>query len=352
MSYADGMAAINLACPPRVPRTEYSAESHWPLIRQVTGIQVDNSSPADKIAKARQAFMQAWSYDLIWNILISSKEFGDLRTSMGHAVYADQGADFDQEIHQMILEPEAVFSFDPWQAYGAKDQAELVRRFNADYADKCAFFPDAVNMTGIYITLVSGLIDMFGWEILLTAAGLDSQGFGDLANRYAGWIQQYYNALALSDAPVVMCHDDIVWTSGAFIHPDWYRKYIFPNYKKFLEPLLARGKKVLFTSDGTYTEFYDDLADCGFHGFVLEPTCDLDLLVKKYGQTHVIIGNADTRILLNGDKAAIRAEVARCLDLGRNCPGFFLAVGNHIPVNTPVDSLLYYQTCYEELSWR
>jgi uroporphyrinogen-III decarboxylase len=207
-------------------------------------------------------------------------------------------------------------------------------------------------MTGIYISLMSGLIDLFGWEILLTAAGLDSKAFGCLAGRYAGWIQQYYDALALADAPVVMCHDDITWTSGAFIHPDWYRQFIFPNYKKFLAPLLASGKKVIFTSDGNYTEFLDDLAACGFHGFVLEPTTDLALLAEKYGQSHIIIGNADTRILLDGDKTAIRAEVARCLDIGRQCPGFFLAVGNHIPVNTPVDSLFYYQAVYEELSRR
>ena len=33
-------------------------------------------------------------------------------------------------------------------------------------------------------------------------------------------------------------------------------------------------------------------------------------------------------------------------------PGFFMAVGNHIPANTPVDNALYYNEIYEQLSRR
>jgi hypothetical protein len=296
--------------------------------------------------------MKAWSYDLCYSELINRKEFGDLRTSMGHAVYAADGADFDDRIRILINDPEEALLFDPWSLYGVKDQNVLVNRFNTHYRTNCSFFADAVNMTGIYVTCMSGLIEIFGWDTLLTAAGIDSNSFGAMTNRYASWIQQYFNALALCESPVVMVHDDIVWTRGAFIHPEWYRKFIFPNYHKYIRPLLDCGKKVLFTSDGNYTEFIDDLVECGFNGFVFEPTTDLDLLAEKYGQTHVLIGNADTRVLLLGDKQAIRAEVARCLAVGYKCPGFFLAVGNHIPANTPVENALFYHSVYEELCRR
>jgi len=63
----------------------------------------------------------------------------------------------------------------------------------------------------------------------------------------------------------------------------------------------------------------------------------------------IIIGNADTRFLLNGTKEQIRAEVQRCMDIGKKCPGFFMAVGNHIPPNTPVENALYYNEVYEEI---
>ncbi len=47
MSYEDGWAALNLEMPARIPRTEYSAEGHWDLIKAVTGIDVGVESPDD-----------------------------------------------------------------------------------------------------------------------------------------------------------------------------------------------------------------------------------------------------------------------------------------------------------------
>jgi uroporphyrinogen-III decarboxylase len=207
-------------------------------------------------------------------------------------------------------------------------------------------------MTGIYVTCMSGLIEIFGWDILLSAAGINPTGFGEVTDRYVSWIQLYFDALGESEAPVVMVHDDIVWTSGAFLHPDWYRKYIFPNYKKLLLPLIEQGKKIIYTSDGTYTQFVDDIIGVGVHGLVMEPTTDMQYVADKYGKTHVFIGNADTRILLNGSREDIYAEVKRCMDIGKKYPGFFMAVGNHIPPNTPVENALYYNEIYEKLSKR
>ncbi len=352
MSYQDGWAAMNLQMPARIPRTEYSAEMHWDLIKAVTGIEVGVSSPPEVQVRAALAFMQAWKYDFFWNTLISDGEFGAWRTDMGHAEYAAGGVDRRDTIFTPYQSPEEVLRFDPWEKLGPKDPAELKRRFEENYRLSCAYHPDGVNMSGVYVTLVSGMIGLFGWDLLLTAAGLDPAGFGALCNRYATWIQQYFDALGAADIPVVMVHDDMVWSSGAIFRPAFYRQFIFPNYKKYLAPLLESGKKVMFTSDGDYTRFIDDIAACGFSGFVMEPMTDLAYTVEKYGQTHVIFGNADTRILLSGTKEQIRAEVERCMNLGRKCPGFFMAVGNHIPPNTPVENALYYNQVYEELSRR
>lgn len=352
MSYADGWAAINLEMPARIPRTEYSIESHWALVRQVTGIDVGPHSPNDVQERARNAFMKAWNYDFFWATLIHDDEFGEWRTDMGHAEYADGGVDRRDTIRCPFTDVEDVLSFDFFEKLGTPDRAALTRRFEEHYRAKCAAHPDGVNMTGVYVTLVSGFIGLFGWDMLLLAAGTDWRRFGHVANRYTAWIGEYFAALAASNVPVVMVHDDMVWTSGAIFRPSWYREYIFPNYKKLLSPLRDSGKRIMFTSDGDYTAFIDDIAAAGVHGFVLEPLTDMAYMVEKYGKTHVIIGNAETRILLSGSKAEIRAEVERCINLGRDCPGYFMAVGNHIPANTPVESCLYYNEVYEELSRR
>ena len=352
MTYEDGWAAINLEMPPRVPHTEYSVTEHWDLIKIVTGIEVHPNSPAQLKQRAALALMKAWDFDFRWSTLIGNDEVSAYATDMGHAEYSAGGVDRRDTIYCPFESPEQVLAFDAWEVYGVKDQVELVHRFEEHYQRQRAETPEQVTMTGVYITIVSGLIAIFGWEMLLLAAGTDPQRFGELTNRYATWIQQYYDALGKADIPIVMVHDDIVWSSGPFISPRWYRDYVFPNYKKLFTPLLSTGKKIMYTSDGDYTCFIDDIAACGVNGFVLEPFTDMAYIADKYGQTHVFIGNADTRILLGGNRSAIRAEVERCMSIGKDCPGFFLAVGNHIPPNTPVESVLYYQQVYEELCAR
>lgn len=352
MARADGWAAMNLEMPARVPRTEYSLEGHWELIKAVTGLEVTPESPDALKHQAAMALMRAWHYDFRWSTLIGNEEFGEVQTDMGHAEYAAGGVDRRDTIHCPFNSPEEVLAFDPWEVYGPRDRTVLTRRFEEHYHRQQAETPDMVTMTGVYVTLISGLIAIFGWEMLLLAAGTDPVRFGEVTRRYASWIQQYYDALAEADVPVVMVHDDMVWSSGPFIAPRWYREYVFPAYKQLFAPLIDAGKKIMFTSDGDYTRFIDDIADCGVHGFVLEPFTDMAYIAERYGKTHVFIGNADTRILLSGPKPAIRAEVERCMALGKPCPGFFMAVGNHIPFNTPLEHVLYYNEVYQELSRR
>jgi uroporphyrinogen-III decarboxylase len=109
---------------------------------------------------------------------------------------------------------------------------------------------------------------------------------------------------------------------------------------------------VLFCSDGNFTAFVDDLVRAGADGFIFEPVTSLDVIVERYGQTHVVVGNADCRILARGNREEIRAEVLRCARLGRNCPGYFFAVGNHIPFDVPLENVLYYLDLTREMGRR
>ena len=352
MSYTNGISAINLEMPSRIPRIEFDAEVHWELVKAVTGIEVNTESSEEFQRQASYKFMQQWNYDLRLRPLIEGDELDAKRTSMGHSEYAAGGTDFDTNVQCPFKEPEEVFEFDPWESYGPKDKNELIHRFNEHYKLERQSYPDLVTTSGTYVTLFSGLIDIFGWDMMLMAGGISPEKFGEVAKRYASWMQQYYNALAESDVDVIYSHDDIVWTSGAVFHPEWYRKYIFPNYKKFYAPIIESGKKVIFIADGNYTEFIDDVAATGAHGFFFEPLTDLKYIVEHYGKTHIIIGNIDTRSLLSGDKDKIRQEVERCINLGKNCPGYFIGVTNMIPSNTPIESALYYNEVYEKLNKR
>lgn len=353
MSYEDGWAAIHLDMPGRVPRFEPSADYyHFDLIEAVTGIKVTNDTPSEERLKAAHTFVRAWDYGIYFGCAIGNNVYNGKFTRMGHAEYAVDGRDFDTRISSPFKSPEEVLDFDPWEMYGEQDEDALVKLANDQYHRQCELFPTTVNTTGVYTTLMSAMIAIFGWELLLAAAAMDQRRFGEVVNRYAKWSQPHYNAIARSDAVAIYSHDDLVWTEGPFLRPDWYREFIFPNLKKLWAPLVDAGKKICFLCDGNYTQFVDDVAACGNHGFWFEIFTDLDYVTEKYGRTHFIIGNADCRILTFGTKADVRAEVERCMAVGKKCPGYFMCVSGHIPPNVPVENALYYDEVYRELRRR
>ena len=347
MSYEDGLAALRLEPTSVVPRTEYSIESHWELVHAVTGM--DTSEGADRAA-ASSAFRKAWDYGFVWSINQAYKL--GVTTDMGHAVYQADGSDYRPQAKCPFDDVEQVLSFDPEAVFEHPTRAEIVQRFTKQWEAQQRETPHAVVTFGIYDTMFSGLISIFGWEMLLLGAGTDAKRFGEMAGRYARWIGRYFEAAADVDAPAFMCHDDICWTSGPVLAPAWYREFVFPHYKRFWQPILDSGKRLVFTSDGDYTLFFDDVVAAGAQVLVMEPSCDMAGFAAKYGRTHGFVGNADTRILLSGTRERIRAEVQRCMDIGKGCPGFIMAVGNHIPANTPVENALYYNECYMKMRRR
>lgn len=340
-----GMAALDLEMTDHVPRMEYSVLMHDDLIRRVTGRETVDDD-------AKRLFMNEWDICMAWNTMANRTHLGACRSSMGHSVFEKNGTDKDTSVFTFFKEPEEVFAFDPQASLPSYTEEELIGMFNRHYDAKEAFAPDIVNMTGIYITGISGIVEMLGWEMLLTCAGEDPEAFGAFLTRYSLWIEKFFVAMAKCKAPVVMIHDDIVWTEGVFMRPELYRRYLFPAYERLFSHLHGTGKKIMFTSDGNYTAFIDDVAACGIDSFVLEPYTDMAYIAGKYGREKSFVGNADTRVLLSGDKDAIRREVARCMNIGRDCPGFIMAVGNHIPPNTPVDACLWYDEFCRELGRR
>lgn len=355
MSRESGMLALKMKMGDTVPRTEYSAESHWPLIKEVTGIDTEDLGLRER---AQREFVKAWDYAFYWKTHVNHKFFerrGGRFTRMGHAEYSENSegsSDLDHDTAFPFQDPEEVYRLDPFEEYGSFDHSELVKEFETEHEKLQRKYPDTVVTGGVYITLFSGLIDIFGWDMLLTSMALDPPRFSLFVERYYRWVRQFYEAYADSAIPVIMCHDDLCWTTGPVTHPSWYRENIFPYLKKLMDPLRQAGKTIMFTCDGNWTEFFDDVVACGADTVVMEPTSDMALFAEKYGRSHGFVGNADTRILLNGTQEEIYGEVKRCMDIGKHCPGFIMATGNHIPANTPVEHALYYDEVYRKLRKR
>ena len=337
MSQEIGRAVINLQLAARIARTEYN--DNWEIMRHFTGKdpRIDPS--------AYKGFYDAVDLDILFYTNDGPVDWSQRGrvTDMGHAAYMEDGSDFHESNISPFAKTEDVLAFNAVEEYGLPDFNELVEFYEKSYQSFQTAHDRQLIPGGYYKTLVSGAIQAFGWEMLLQALGEAPERFGE---NVLGSIFELslhcYKAWAETSIECFICHDDMVWTQGPFANPAFYRKYIFPRYAELWRPLREAGKKVLYCSDGTFDMFLDDLAEAGADGFIFEPTNDLELMVRKYGKTHVLVGGADCRTLTFGTKEDIQRELEWAFGLAKECPGFVFAAGNHLPANIPIKNAIFY----------
>jgi uroporphyrinogen-III decarboxylase len=281
---------------------------------------------------------ELWGIDFLWSTqdgLHTDWAAHGRSTDMGHAVYAADGSDQRQPVVSPFHTAEEVWAFDPAAEYGRPDFDEQVQAYEKMVQDARRELPDQLVTGGYYKTIVSGAIQAFGWDMLLLAAA-DRKKMERVFDRFFQFTLHHMQAWAKTSVEVIIQHDDFVWTEGAFMYPEIYRKVIIPRFAELWKPLRAAGKKVLFCSDGNFMEFAEDIVAAGADGLIFEPLNDFAFMAERFGQSSVLVGSCvDCRDLAFRPWQEVRPTMDRSLELARQCKGVIFAVGNHMPANIP-----------------
>jgi hypothetical protein len=335
MSYQIGIDALHLRPTPRLAHTEYC--SNDALKRAVTGLE-----PEDPQYEA--TFYRLWDYDFIWSTHDGPdpwEERGRV-TDMGHSEFLEGGVDWRLARPCPFRDVDDALSFDAVAEYGLTDTDALAAFYQQQYREARVRFPQQVWTGGYYRTLFSGAIAIFGWDMLLQAAA-DRRRLAKVMDSIFRQSLHHYRAWAATDIEIFMCHDDMVWTQGPFMHPDFYRAEVFPRYSALWRVLHDAGKKVVFCSDGDWSLFIDNIVAAGADALCFEPMMPLEPVVARYGGAHCLIASkVDARTLTFGNPQQIHAEIDATLALACECAGLIFAVGNHIPSNVPVANAVSY----------
>jgi len=335
MSRQIALDTISLKPTSRLAHTDYSVEYHGEYVSARTG--VDPGDPG--FARALNDF---WAMDFVW--LTNDGLHGDWAscgraTDMGHAEYARGGADKRTGDASPFRSRAEVWAFDAVAEYGLPDFDKQVAEYERLVRERRAQFPNQLTPGGYYKTIVSGAIAAFGWEMLLLAAS-EASKMEKVFDSFYRRSLFHMNAWAATSVEVVIQHDDFVWTEGAFMKPDIYRRVIIPRYASLWKPLHEAGKKVLFCSDGNFLEFAADVVDAGADGLIFEPCMDFGTMVERFGGTTCLVGSyVDCRDMAFGTWDKVRQSMDRTFELAHKCKGLIFAVGNHIPANVPEEMM-------------
>lgn len=317
--------------------SEYSLEYHTPLMEKHTGLKAGHP-------ELHRRTYEVFGIDFLFYTHDGPIDWGEKGriTNMGHATYATGGSDQHDAHPSPFHTEEEVWAFDAVEEYGLPDFDELVHYYEHWYRDTQRALPGQLVPGGYYKTIVSGAIQSFGWDMLLTAAS-DAVKMEKVFDSFYRRTLYHMKAWAKTSAPVVIQHDDFVWTTGAFMMPDIYRKVIIPRYAEMWKALHAAGKKVLFCSDGNFMEFARDIVEAGADGLIFEPVNDFDWMVDNFGKTSCLIGSfVDCRDLTFDKWDKVRIDIDRTFERLADCKGALLAVGNHVPPNIPIEMMENY----------
>jgi hypothetical protein len=335
MSRQIALDNICLKKPERWAHTEYSLTYHEDYIRAKTGME-----PGTREAHAR--INDLWQIDFNWctnDGLYSDWANRGRCTNMGHAEYASDGSDkVDLEICPFQT-MEDVWSFDAVKEYGLPDKAEQVQAYQNLIDRSRERNPDQLTTGGYYKTLVSGAIQAFGWDMFLMALS-EPEIMESVFDSFYRRTKFHMDCWAETDVEVVIQHDDFVWSEGAFMNPEIYRKIIIPFYAELWKPLRAAGKKVLFCSDANFMDFAEDVAAAGNDGFIFEPMTDFGFMVERFGSSHCLVGSCvDCRDLTLSHWDTVEKQIDRTFQLLSKCKGAIVATGNHLPANIPPEMM-------------
>jgi len=202
---------------------------------------------------------------------------------------------------------------------------------------------------GFYNTMFMWPMLVFGYENFLSIC-LEPE-FARIMDEFSEINRRVFRAFARLPVNFVVCHDDIVLSTGPVCSPAWMRRYIFPRYEEFWDILKQAGKEVLFMVDGCVDAFVDDVMTCGARGIISEPFTDYKAIARRY-ENCFIAGEGDNRILMRNNPDEIRSMVQSMVETGRMSGGYMMCIGNHIPFNVPGEAVKRYLDLSVELGHR
>jgi len=139
--------------------------------------------------------------------------------------------------------------------------------------------------------------------------------------------------------------DDMGYVHGLMMSPKLFREFIIPHLKRMIDAFKRRGVKVLMHNDGQIMAIMDDLIDAGIdaiHPLERAAGMSLEVMKKKYGDEITLIGNVDSKtVLQRGSFHQIKEQVLECLRTASPGGGYILASDHSVHEGIPSDNIKY-----------
>jgi uroporphyrinogen decarboxylase len=135
----------------------------------------------------------------------------------------------------------------------------------------------------------------------------------------------------------VFMGDDIAFTSGPMLSPQWFKDHYFHRMKRVIDAYHAQGIKTLFHSDGDLNLVLDGLVEAGIDGLnPIEVLAGMDVadIHRRYPHLFMAGGIDVSQLLPFGSPGEVKDTVRRTIDAagGRIMIGSSTELHNDVPL--------------------
>ncbi|MBD3350473.1 MAG: hypothetical protein GF364_03205, partial [Candidatus Lokiarchaeota archaeon] len=142
--------------------------------------------------------------------------------------------------------------------------------------------------------------------------------------------------------PIVMCGDDYGYVNGLQMPVKYWRQFIKPILKQYVEIVHNHDLKFILHSCGNIGAIFKDFVELNIDGVEsLQPTInDLGYLKRKYGDKLALLGTIDdTDLLVNAEPADVKKKVTHQIKiLGKN--GGYIPGATNFLLNQKVENII------------
>ena len=173
--------------------------------------------------------------------------------------------------------------------------------------------PEGMGIIGQYGDIFTSVWEMMGFETFAFATVDQPDLISAMFDKVGSLIMSMFDTMAdMEWVGALWCSDDIAYTSGLFLNPDFFRQHLFPLLRRIGDRARERNIPFLFHSDGKLWEVMDDLIGCGITAIhPIEPKAmDIRELKSKLGGKIGLCGGIDVDLLARSTPDQIR-ELSR-----------------------------------------
>lgn len=203
--------------------------------------------------------------------------------------------------------------------------------------------PDDMTIIGQYGDIYTVVWEMMGFETFAMALYTDPELVQMLFDKVGSLILSMYEQMAEIDRIGAMWFsDDIAYTGGLLINPEFYDQYFFPWLKKIGDYAKKKDVPFIYHSDGVLFDVMERIIDSGVNAIhPIEPkSMDIKEVKERYGGRLAICGGVDVDVLSRGTPERIREITEDFLGSVARGGGWCAGSSNSIPDYAKVENYI------------